>query len=510
MRKKSMSGWLRVGLTLLGLVLPIQVLGQVAIGSSRIYGNISDPSGAAVPRAIVKITEQATSAVRTVVSESDGVYVANDLKTGTYDIEVEGPGFKIVRAVGIVLHTNENLRRDIQMEVGSVTSSVEVSGRSSMVDAYTSALSQTVSGRQVVDLPLSNRDVTALAYLVAGATDPVTTSFYASSAGFQQGSSPSINGGRIQDNSYFLDGMSNTYVERFSANLYPNPDAMEEVSVNTGQYTAEFGGRAGGYVSGRSKSGTNNLHGALFEFVRNDFFNARNFFDTAGLNDGVKRNQFGWAIGGPVYIPRVFDGRNKLFFFNSFQRIPFSQRGAPGAHLALTAAEKQGDFSDRLKGQTRQVASPLCNGTNLTVDTGAIFDPTTANPACGSLGNPYPNNQIPRSALDPVAVNWLKQTPNAASPSALIPFTVPQKTAQWEMTMKVDLNLGNKHDIMGRWMKAINPGSAFNDPNDLMYTSSTNAYGAHAGTNVYTFTETWTPTSNLVVTGGVQRANWPW
>jgi len=444
------------------------------------------------------------------VSESDGVYVAPDLKTGVYDIEVEKSGFKLLKTVGIVLHVNENLRRDIQMEVGSVTSSVEVTGRSTMVDSYTSALSQTVSGRQVVDLPLSNRDVTALAYLVAGATDPVSTTFYATSAGFQGGSSPSINGGRVQDNSYFLDGMSNTYVERFSANIYPNPDAMEEVSMNTGQYTAEFGGRAGGYLSGRSKSGTNNLHGTLFEFVRNDYFNARNFFDTTGQNDGVKRNQFGWAIGGPVYIPHVFDGRNKLFWFNSFQRVPFSQRGAPGSHLAFTAAEKQGDFSDRFTRQTRQLPSPLCNGTVLTVDTGAIFDPASANPACGSLGAPYPNNQIPRSSLDPVAVNWLKQTPNAATPSSPIYYTVPQKTAQWEISQKVDLNLGDKHAIMGRWMKAVNPGSGFNDANDLMYTSSTNAYGAHAETNVYSFTETWTPTPTVVVTGGVQRANWPW
>src|SRR5215831_7566073 len=155
MRNKSMLGWLGVGL-ISGLLLPIQVLGQVAIGTSRIYGNISDPSGAAVPGATVRITEQATSAVRTVMSGSDGVYVAPDLKTGAYDIEVEASGFKILKAVGIVVHTNENLRRDIQMEVGSVTSSVEVSGRSSMVDTYTSALSQTVSGRQVVDLPLSN------------------------------------------------------------------------------------------------------------------------------------------------------------------------------------------------------------------------------------------------------------------------------------------------------------------------------------------------------------------
>ena len=461
MLKKSMLGWLAMGLTLSGLVLPMQLLGQVGIGTARIYGNISDPSGAAIPDATVRITEQRTQAVRTVVSGSDGVYVATDLKIGTYDIEVETSGFKLFRASGIVLHVNENLRRDIQMEVGSVTSSVEVTGRSTMVDTYTSSLAQTVNGRQVVDLPLSNRDVTALAYLVAGATDPVSTTFYATSAGFQEGSSPSINGGRVQDNSYFLDGMSNTYVERFSANIYPNPDAMEEFSMNTGQYTAEFGGRAGGYLSGRSKSGTNNLHGTLFEFVRNDYFNARNFFDTKGKNDGVKRNQFGWAIGGPVYIPHVFDGRNKLFWFNSFQRIPFSQRGAPGSHLAFTAAEKLGDFSDRLQPGTVMTPapkSPLCDGSTLTVPVGTIFDPATANPACGSLGSPYPNNQIPQDEWDPVAVNWLKQTPNAATPSTLIPYTIPHKTAQWEITTKVDLNLGNKHAIMGRWMKAVNPG----------------------------------------------------
>jgi hypothetical protein len=387
----------------------------------------------------------ATGSVRTVSTGPDGTYVI-ELPADTYDIQVTSAGFKTGEAVGVVVEVNKNVRRDFQLEVGSVHSTVQVTGQSTLVNTYTSALAQTIDSRAVVQLPLNNRDITALTMLVAGATDPVTTSFYASSAGFMDGVSPSVNGGKVQDNSYYLDGLNNVYAERFSANIFPNPDAIEEFTENTSTYSAEFGGRPGGQMSARTKSGTNALHGSLFEFVRNPYFNARNFFDTQNKNDGIKRNQYGWAVGGPFYIPHLIDGRNKLFWFNSFQNIPFEQAGVPAFHRAWTAAEKSGDWSDRLTGQTKQVPSPACNGTMLTVDTGALLDPTTANSTCGSLGFPYPGNIIPSSQFDPVAVNFLKRTPNAATPSSLIPYNVPQSTDQY-VGGRLALSLGAGDNI---------------------------------------------------------------
>ncbi|PYV92737.1 MAG: hypothetical protein DMG05_03645 [Acidobacteria bacterium] len=476
-------------LLILGLVWPGKVAGQ-NVSQARILGTVADVSGAIVPDAKVVITSQTTRYSRTVQTGEDGTYLFPQMPGDTYDIEVSKPGFKTGRAVGVLVQVNENVRRDFQLEVGEMHATVEVLGQSTLVNTYTAALTQTINTRAVVELPLNNRDITALSMLVAGATDPVATSFYASSAGFMDGVSPSVNGGKIQDNGYHLDGLNNVYAERFSANIFPNPDAIEEFTMNTAQYSAEFGGRPGGQLSARTKSGTNALHGALFEFVRNPYFNARNFFDTSGKNDGIKRNQYGWAVGGPVYIPHVFDGRNKLFFFNSYQRIPFSQRGIPAFHRAWTAAEKAGDWSDRLTGTT-------------------IFDPGTANSSCGSLGTPFPGNVIPATLFDTVAVNFLKHTPDAATPTSLIPYFIPQRTLQYEFLQKVDWNVG-KHAIMGRYMRTINTGSSFNDPNDLLFTSGTNALGAHAGNNNVGVTETWSVSPNKVITAGFQYSDWPW
>src|ERR1700682_5933425 len=123
-----------------------------------------------------------------------------------------------------------------------------------------------------------------------------------------------------------------------------------------------MGGNPGGQLSARTKGGTNALHGSLFEFLRNGDLNARNAFDTLGQNDGLKRNQYGWAVGGPVYIPKLFDGRNKLFWFQSFQRSPERRPGQPGFHQSWTAKEKTGDFSEHLTGTTKAVPSPVCDG----------------------------------------------------------------------------------------------------------------------------------------------------
>lgn len=505
--------WTTGSLAAFGLAVCLGFGGSASgqnVSQARIFGVVTDSTGALVPGAKVVITSQTTGYSRTEMTGADGTYIAPQMPADTYRIQASKAGFQTTVATGVLVQVDQSVRRDFTLQIGSVHSVVQVTGQSTLVNTYTAALAQTISGREMLQLPLNNRDVTSLSMLVAGATDPVQTSFYASSAGFMEGTSPSVNGGRIQDNSYFLDGLTNVYSERFTASIYPNPDAVEEFTMNTGQYSAEFGGRPGGQLSARTKSGTNQLHGSIFEFNRNDCCSTRNYFDTRNLNDGIKRNQYGFAVGGPVYIPKVFNGRNKLFWFSAFQNIPYSVRGAPSFTRAWTAAEKTGDFADRLTGKTKQAPSPACNGTMLTVDTGAIFDPRTANSACGSLGVPFQGNAIPSSLFDPVAVNFMKHTPDAPSPSAQIPYFIPQKTDQYQLTEKIDLNLHNKHALMLRYMRAVNSGSAYNDPNDLLFTSNINSLGAHAGASSIGATETWTPSSNLILMGGYEYARWPW
>jgi hypothetical protein len=338
-------------LVIVNLALPA-ALGQELVGS-RIFGTVTDRTGAVIPNAVVRITQVDIGSTRTVLTAGDGTYVAVQILAGTYDLEVSKEGFNTEKVTGLMVRVNENARQDIRLDVGSVATRVEASAQAGLVNTYTSELSETIDSRRVVDLPLNARDVTSLSMLIAGVNDPVgQTTFYSSASGFT-GTSPAVNGGRNQDNSYFLDGTDNLYTITRSGNLFPNPDAVQEFTINTFQYSAEFGGRPGGQLSVRTKSGTNAIHATLFEFDRNSTFNARNWADTKGVNDGIKRNQYGWAVGGPVYIPRIFDGRNKLFWFNSYQGIPFRTLGRPGVTQTFTALQKQGNFSESLKGTTK-------------------------------------------------------------------------------------------------------------------------------------------------------------
>src|SRR5713226_1654656 len=255
-------------LLVLAIAVPLTIFAQATAGSS-LFGTVTDPGGAPVPDASVRITSTTTNAGRTVTTNTEGSYVAPQMPTGTYSIEVSKQGFNLARATGIVVQTNESVRRNFQLELGSVATAVDVTANAELTNTYTAQLSQTVDQRRVVELPLNGRDVTQLSLIVAGATvTDASTAFYAGTSGFDT-TTAVINGNRTQSNTYLLDGMGNQFMERRVANIYPNPDAVEEFTLNTSQYSAEMGGNPGGQLSAVTKKGTNQLHGSLFEFVRN-------------------------------------------------------------------------------------------------------------------------------------------------------------------------------------------------------------------------------------------------
>jgi hypothetical protein len=198
------------------------------------------------------------------MTNAEGNFVAPQLPPGVYSNQVSKQGFKTARTSGITHQTNETVRRNFQLEVGTVTTAVDVSANAELTNTYTAQLSQTVDQRRVVDLPLNGRDVTQLSLIVAGASvTDASTSFYAGTSGFDT-TTAVINGNRTQGNTYLLDGMGNQFMERRVANIYPNPDAVEEFTLNTSQYSAEMGGNPGGQLSAVTKRGTNQLHGSLF------------------------------------------------------------------------------------------------------------------------------------------------------------------------------------------------------------------------------------------------------
>lgn len=491
--------WLAV--CFVSVAAPVITFAQAQAGA-RLFGSVTDPSGSPVPGAEVRITSPATRVSTMVVTSQDGTYVAPQIGAATYDIEVSKAGFKVTKVSGVLVQTNESVRRNVELEVGAVTTTVNVSGQAELTNTYTAQLSQTVDARRVQDLPLNGRDVTQLTLIVAGATvSDVSTAFYAGTSGFST-TTAIVNGNRSQDNMFLLDGMSNMFMQRRVSNIYPNPDAIEEFTLNTAQYSAEMGGMPGAHLSARTKSGTNALHGSLFEFVRNGEFNARNAFDRSGKNDGLKRNQYGWAVGGPVYLPKIFDGRNKLFWFNSYQSTPVRQPGRPGFHESWTRREKDGDFSEHLTRQTRQVPSPVCDGSLLTVDTKTIFDPSTANARCGSLGFPFPGNIIPKSRLDPVMLSILnKHTPDSPFLGFQIPHFIPNQQDEWQLVNKADYIRG-KHALMGRYVYGKRIGPAFNDGKDLLWQVGTNEGGNTTEARSLAITDTWTVSPHLLMTGG--------
>jgi hypothetical protein len=481
--------------------IPVATFAQ-ATASSSLFGTITDPGGSPVPDAEVKITAEGTNAERVVKSNSEGSFVAPQLPPGTYSMQVAKQGFNLAHSTGIVIRTNETVRRNFQLEIGSVATSVDVSASGELTNTYTAQLSQTVDQRRVVELPLNGRDVTQLSLLAPGATvTDASTSFYAGTSGFDT-TTAVINGNRTQSNTYMLDGMGNQFMERRVANIYPNPDAVEEFTLNTSQYSAEMGGNPGGQLSAVTKKGTNQLHGSAFEFVRNGVFNARNALDTRGTNDGLKRNQYGWAVGGPLYIPKVIDGRNRFFWMNSYQSTPVRLPGTPGFHQSWTRKEKDGDFSEHLTGKTKEVLSPACNGTSLNVDTGTVFDPSTANSVCGSLGLPFAGNIIPRTRLDPIMGKLLAEhTPDSPFVGALIPHFIPAGTDQWQIVNRGDAILG-KHNIMGRYIYGNKFGASFNDPKDALWNVGINDGGNTTKAVSWAVTDTWTVSPGVLVTGG--------
>jgi hypothetical protein len=296
-------------------VLAFCFLAAVAIPASHaqqdkgtISGTVQDPSGAAVPAATVTLRDSGTGAKRTLKTGGAGEFVFTPLSVGNYEVTVEAMGFGAEVKKNLELQVQQTLDLKFSLRVGSQSQVIDVTDVAPPMQTADSSLGQVIASRAITNLPLNGRDVFQLLNLVPGAvTGP--------------DGSTAISGQATQYQYYAMDGIDNTNYQGnlqsgHAWNLSPSPDAVQEFKVQTNNYSAEFGQSAGGVVNVILKSGTNNLHGSLYEFLRNDDLDARNFFATARAP--YKQNQFGGSVGGPVVIPKIFNGRNRLFFF----RVP--------------------------------------------------------------------------------------------------------------------------------------------------------------------------------------------
>ena len=407
-------------LLLAGLLATAAALAQ---DTGAITGTVRDHSGAVVPGANITVmsVEQGT-AFRT-TSNSDGEYLVPALRAGGYNLSVTTGGFKPYEVNGIVLRVAEKTRLDVTLEIGDVKSAVTVeSSGTAQVETESSDLAGTVTGKEISQTVLNGRNFAQLITLVPGVSNQSGQDEAA--VGVYGNVSMSVNGGRTEYNNWEIDGGENMdNGSNTTLNVYPNIDAIAEVKVLTSNYGAQYGRNGSGTVETITKSGTKEFHGDVFEFLRNDDMNARNAF--LPNNPEYKKNDFGYTLGGPLFIPRVYNtSKDKTFFFWSEE---WRREVVPGQDFNLnvpSAAERSGNFND------------VCPGPDCPV-----------NPATGL---PYPNNQVPVDPNAQAIVNALIPAPNSAGNTYV---AAPATPTHWrEELVRVDENLSDKVRLFGRFI----------------------------------------------------------
>jgi hypothetical protein len=349
---------------------PRVALAQVTTG--KIVGVVTDSSGATVPGATVTITQVETAASITVTTDDTGTFSATALKIGTYTISVEKPGFQRVVQSDVNVGIGQVVRADIALKVGVATQTVNVTGSAPLLSTETSSLGTIETERRIVDLPLNGRNFFKLAFLGPGANEGATgTSAGAGSTDNNRpGTALSVNGLRIFDNNFLLDGLDNNEFGNGTVVIQPPPDAIQEFRVEENSMNAEFG-RGGAMVNIVLRSGTNQLHGSAWEFLRNDRLDARNFFATSQL--GFQRNQYGGQLGGPIV-------KDKMFIFGSIQRSDIREE-LPFISTVPTQLMHIGNFSDLPSSLQPQLVNPF---------TGGLINPS--DPAVIPVGSPLINS----------------------------------------------------------------------------------------------------------------------
>ncbi|MCC6365582.1 MAG: TonB-dependent receptor [Bryobacterales bacterium] len=430
----SFLGNLSARLLLVFCLVPL-LIGQETTGA--ITGLITDPSGAVLAGAEVTVVNVGTNASYKTQSNATGNYIFRTLPVGAYRLTAGAPGFKRFEATNLLTQVNEITRLDITMTVGTLSESIEVSAQVVNVNTEDASLRTVVDQRRVEDLPLNGRDPVQLMRLVAG------VSLY-NGSGLTSGTtypgvvSVSVNGNRGNSTNYILDGGQNNDHYSNAPNPMPNPDALQEFSVQTNNFSAEFGRNSGGIVNAVTKSGTNGLHGVAFWYLRNNSLNAANFFappkpgsPNQKLDDGLKRNQAGITLGGPVLIPKLYNGKDKTFFFFSYQGTRLRQRPTSTFVNVLTPGEREGDFSAFAT---------------------ALKDP---------LGGQFPGNLIPKSRFFPGSKYLIDNNIPPPLSGRSITTTNLANYDDNQYLAKVDHQIGSNLRLSGHafWSRAHSPGN---------------------------------------------------
>ena len=407
----------------------------------EITGEVKDSAGAVIVGAKVTVTNAGTNAVRETVTTGAGIYSFPSLLPGIYNLRVEQQGFRAAVENNIELQVQQTTRVDFTLQVGQLSESIEVAAAAVQLNTEDATVGTVIENRRIVDLPLNGRDYLQLVALSPNVSFGFANGGQADSrqGGTRANEQISVAGQRREFNYFTLDGMDNTDVNFNSYIIEPSIDALQEFKVQTGIYPAEFG-RATTQINVSTKPGTNQYHGALFEFLRNDVLDARPY-DFSGANPSkspFKWNQYGFTLGGPISIPRLFNGKNKLFFMSNYEA--FRQRELDSAlYQVPDNAMRSGDFSELLPNGSACLQQQQCF--NLTQPWSSA---------------PIPGNLIPQSQIDPIGQKLMAYLPAPNLPNVPVfgyNLLVGQKpiTNKDQFVQRVDYNWKSNSTWYGRY-----------------------------------------------------------
>ncbi len=500
----------RTGILFALLVIVLVPCLHAQIDAGRIQGTVKDTTGAIIVGTKVSLTNNATNVVQTAVSASSGTYTFEAVKPGTYTVVAESPGFNKFTALDVIAHVQQNLDVEITMTPGAQSTEMTVTAAAPLLQASDASLGQTITGGEVNDLPLAGRNWVSLAQLSAGVT---------TTAGGTTGSALFVtNGINFWQNDIRLDGIDNNEEAyggtQFGTNaaFTPPPDAIEEFKLQTGNFSAEFGHSTGSVLNAVIRSGTNQIHGDLWEYVRNTVFNASDYFakqNPTYSRPSYHQNQFGGTIGGPVFLPKVYNGRDKTFFFFDYQGTRIVQP-SPSTSYVPTDAERASKFTNF------QDYIALAGGTKPNVDAlgrkialGTFLDPSTTRTVAAGAIDPVSGlrntagvavvvrdpfytrgsvagisdfttieqylNQLPAGRLDPNAVKLMNlfpaPTPGLAGRQNYSSFASAQQTIN-QYDIRIDQNFSAKNILFGVY-----------DSSRTVYTTPPNLPGLAEGQN---------------------------
>ena len=402
------------------------MLASLAYGqTAQITGMVRDASGTLVPGAKIVVRNVATNVESPTVTNDQGYYTIPSLNPGTYEISIQKTGFRTVNQTGVELNVAQVARMDFDLQIGEVRETVTIAAEAPILTTERATIGQVIGSKKILDLPLNGRDFTQLSTLVPGAISRGTES---------QTQAPliSVNGSRNSKTVFMIDGGSVTSQYFDSASIVPSVDAIQEFTVQSNSFSAEYG-QGTAVINVSLRSGTNQIHGSAYEFLRNQVLDARNFFNSTGVRPPVKQNQFGVTLGGPFTIPHLYRGRDRTFIFGDYEGTRI--RRAQTFNTAVPAAAmRTGDFSS--------LRTPL-------------IDPLTR--------QPFPGNIIPTERISPQAAFFLPFYPNANTATGTFNYAPTRRSDGDKFDVRVDHHFSTSDVLTGSYsingIEVFTPGS---------------------------------------------------